>query len=833
MDKMLILHEGCHDIKEDRLSERFIEHASPDLPLIHVNENREIGCSESVFAMELVGVVYSRNRHENAYRDVAGRVAAKEYTHSLMTGLSLNQRLEFVYTAGSDLHGRSSLNWRILGRSVGKSPEEAVKRAEYLWQNISLSLDTVGKEYVFSPVREKDKLLEDRFKDNWRGIIRPRGISINATQRLIGFARGSGFSEEMLQVIAAPLTENDAAKSLDSALGTLACPAPVRLVISVTFVRLSIDELQKVVTSLKWLQNRECKSIRYNQEIEECVEDEKIIDGLIHNLQLWVKYPYGYRVSCVTISERPIPQSLIRMVGSEVFNGSPVTFRVEDAGSEGTITKAHTIDRHRPGIIDLSDCINADSPFPSLFPETSSLIECGIKRAYKESPPDVAGGGILLGVNADHPERKVRLPRPDRSRHCYIIGATGTGKSTLLYNMIIQDIENGEGVAVIDPHGDLYKQVLCAIPKQRINDVVLVDPCDFEHAVGINFLECKGRHKNVQVNYITNEMIKIFDRLYDLRQTGGPMFEQYMRNALLLVMDNEFPGATLMDIPMVFEDSEYRDFLLERCNNTFVVNFWKRQAEKAGGDASLNNIAPYITCKLNQFTTNALLRPIIGQSRSAIDFRELMDMGKILLVNLSKGLLGELDTQLLGMLVIGKIFSSAMERISIPAENRKPMFLYVDEFQNFTTDTVAYLLSEARKFGLHLTLSNQNLAQLSANRGKQNILDSVLGNVGNILIFRLGIIDAERMDIYTRPELHAQDIQELPDFHIAGRLLVRNSPSQPFVFRTLPAFMEVKDRINSTRIINLSRQRYTKPTEAVEKDIIGRRLKIKCVGSSV
>ena len=307
-----------------------------------------------------------------------------------------------------------------------------------------------------------------------------------------------------------------------------------------------------------------------------------------------------------------------------------------------------------------------------------------------------------------------------------------------------------------------------------------------------------------------------------MRMAGGPIFEQYMRNALLLAMDSEYAGATLMDIQMVFEDRDFRNFLLEKCKNPIVENFWRKQAEEAGGEASLRNMAPYITSKLNQFTTNALLRPIIGQPKSTINFREIIDSGKIFLVNLSKGLLGQSDTQLLGMLIIGKIFTAAMSRVKSRMERRRPMFLYVDEFQNFTTDTVAYLLSEARKFGLYLTLANQNLAQLSATSGRQNILDAVLGNVGTTLIFRLGAVDAAKMDVYTRPELQAQDLQELPDFHAAGRLLVKNSPSRPFVFKTISG-LEVRDGIDVNSIVSASRRKYAMPTKQVEEGITARR----------
>lgn len=415
-----------------------------------------------------------------------------------------------------------------------------------------------------------------------------------------------------------------------------------------------------------------------------------------------------------------------------------------------------------------------------------------------------------------------RLAEVDRSRHTYIAGATGSGKSTLLFNMIAQDIADGEGVCLIDPHGDLYRDVLDAVPPGRAKDVVLFDPCDFDYAVGLNFLECDGPHPQVRMNLIANEMIKIFDRLYDLRQTGGPMFELYMRNALLLVMDNGTPG-TLMDVLRIFEDKDHREHLKRICKNPLVVRFWSEQAERAGGEASLANITPYITSKLNQFTHNALLRPIIGQLKSTLNFRQIMDHRQILLVNLSKGLLGELDAQLLGMLLIGKLFFAAMGRVAVPEARRTPFNWYIDEFQNFTTDTLAHLLSESRKFGIRLTLANQNLAQLNQVHGRENLMEAVLGNVGNLCFFRMGAADAEKLATYTRPELDAQDLQYLPDFHAATRLLRNNEPMRPFVLQTLPkqkrTSADQPEGSPGRRILKNSRRCHARPVAEVEAEI--------------
>lgn len=788
----------------------------PEQPLIRVIENRESGHFEAFFALDLAGVRRREEIRKYYNSDEKQNADAGLYCNSLLAGMSECKRLDFVYTCGRKVRGHEFFEWKIIGNSAGHSTENAVEKAKQLWQSLSVFLGNAGKDYCFDLVNKPEKLDVARIEKPWMAEIKPSGIAIDGgRQRKIGFTVKNEPDSRPNTVIV-PYSMDKIISSLDSVVtGAIKCPAPVSLVLSIIPFTLSMDELKRIGAALEWLHNGETKRIRYHHELKSGVEELKALNGFKRNLMLWLKNPAGLRIACRAISEKPIPPTYLSMVGNEVFHGCPISIKTnqethhEDSGDE---------------ILDLCGCINKDSVMPPLFPGINTLIDCGTTRVYMQPALNLPETGILMGRTSDN--KDVHFNQTDRSRHCYIIGATGTGKSTLLYNMVRQDIENDEGVVLIDPHGDLYKQVLISVPKRRAKDVVLIDPCDFDYAVGINFLESNDFYRPVQMNFIVNEMIKIFDRLYDLRQTGGPLFEQYMRTALLLIMDDEFGGATLMDLPTVFEDSEYRRFLKDKCKDPFVESFWTKQAEEAGGDASLKNIAPYITSKLNQFTTNALLRPIIGQSKSTINFRDAIDEGKIILVNLSKGLLGEMDTQLLGMLIIGKIFSSAMGRVSLSPEKRRPLFLYVDEFQNFTTDTVAHLLSEARKFGICLTLANQNLAQLSTNSGRQNILDAVLGNVGTMLLFRLGAVDAGKMEIYTRPELQAQDLQELPDFHAVGRLLVNNSPSKPFVFKTLPA-ENGADRIDTDFVIEASRWRYSTLIKQVEADILKRKTACK------
>jgi len=307
------------------------------------------------------------------------------------------------------------------------------------------------------------------------------------------------------------------------------------------------------------------------------------------------------------------------------------------------------------------------------------------------------------------------------------------------------------------------------------------------------------------------------------------MFEQYFRGALQLIMSEDTTPRTLVDTSAVFEHKEFRDALIRKCGDALLTDFWK-MAESAGGETKLSNLAPYIVCKLNSFVHNAMLRPIIGQSKSTIDFRQIMDRRRILLVNLSRGSLGELDMRLLGMVVLTKLMCAAMGRLDIAASRRMPFYLYVDEFQNFSTDATASLLSESRKFGLCLTLANQNLSQLSMGKGRENLVHSVLGNVGSLALFRLGPQDAEQLATYTRPQFGPEDLQTLPNFHAAARLLTTTGPTTPFVFQTYPASAQNSDSTVLRRILK-ARYRYCASIKAIEEDIRCRREEIRAMKS--
>ncbi len=438
-----------------------------------------------------------------------------------------------------------------------------------------------------------------------------------------------------------------------------------------------------------------------------------------------------------------------------------------------------------------------------------------LKRSMaKQSPAPVemAQDGITIGVNrygAD--ETPVRFAPADRLRHCYVIGQTGTGKTGLIKNMIIQDIKNGEGVAFIDPHGNDIEDVLAAIPPERMQDVIYFDPAYTARPMGLNMLEY-DRSRPEMKTFVVDEVYGIFRKLYaDVPEAFGPMFEQYYRNAVQLVVEDPDSGSTFVEIPRVFADKAFRDLKLSRCPNPIIVQFWRKIAEQAQGDASLGDIAPYITSKFDVFLANDIMRPIVSQEKSAFNFREIMDGKKIFLANLSKGRLGERNTSLLGLILVSKFLQAAFSRVDTRSD-LPTFYMYIDEFQNFATPSIATILSEARKYKLSLTIAHQFIAQL-----EENIRDAVIGNVGTKISMRIGTTDAEFLEKQFAPTFTAQDLENLPNRNAVAALLVGGTPARPFTIETqnLPPF----DFTHIDELKQLSYQRFGRVREEVEAEI--------------
>jgi hypothetical protein len=434
------------------------------------------------------------------------------------------------------------------------------------------------------------------------------------------------------------------------------------------------------------------------------------------------------------------------------------------------------------------------------------------KSATAPAPGDIPELGVLLGINNFRgAQQKIYIQNEDRLRHLYLVGQTGTGKSALLKNIVIQDIKSGAGVCFIDPHGTDVLDILSAIPPERIGDIIYFDPAHIERPMGLNMLEY-DESRPEQQSLIVDELLGIFNKLFDMKATGGPAFEQYFRNAALLVMADPQSGNTLLDIARIFSDESFRARKLVACKNPIVVRFWTGIAEQATGEQGLQNYAPYITSKFDAFTANEFVRPIIAQQQSAFNFREIMDTKKILLVNLSKGRLGDLNANLLGLVIVGKFLIAALSRADSFGKELPPFYLHIDEFQNFATPSIATILSEARKYKLSLTVAHQFIAQLT-----DEIKDAVFGNVGSLCSFRIGADDAEFLEKQFAPVFTAKDLMQVDNFNAFVRLLVGGKPALPFNIETLPFVSGSLDKVDAMR--ELSYLKYGRPRQDIEEEV--------------
>jgi hypothetical protein len=436
-------------------------------------------------------------------------------------------------------------------------------------------------------------------------------------------------------------------------------------------------------------------------------------------------------------------------------------------------------------------------------------------------PTDYDRERMWLGRNIYRGQIKEIFMLPeDRVRHVYVIGQTGTGKTRFIAGMARRDILAGRGVAFVDPHGSDVQDILEHIPPERAEDVIYFDPADTARPIGLNMLEF---YSPEQKTFVINEMLNIFDKLYDLKKTGGPIFEQYMRNAILLMMEDVESGNTLLEISRILSDEGYRKYKLSKSTNVEIINFWEKQAEKAGGEAALQNVVPYVTSKLTSFVSNDIMRPIIAQQKSTIDFRWAMDNKKIVLVNLAKGRIGEMNAYLLGMVIVGKILGAALSRVDSDPMSLATFYLYIDEFQNFLTDSVVTILSEARKYRLSLNIAHQFLGQLNREGGDTKIRDAIFGNVGTKIVMRTGIEDAQVFEKEFAPEFTAADINKQPNQHAYARLLVGGRYPPPFTIHTNDAWVYAQygqgNKELAETIRQISRLQFGRDREVIEAEV--------------
>lgn len=439
------------------------------------------------------------------------------------------------------------------------------------------------------------------------------------------------------------------------------------------------------------------------------------------------------------------------------------------------------------------------------------------KAGNAPAPIEMGGDGILLGINSYRGrDTEIHIAKEDRMRHVYVIGQTGTGKTTILKNMIAQDIRNGDGCCFIDPHGSDVQEILSYIPKERIDDVIYFDPAYTARPMGLNMLEFDPRFPE-QKTFVVNELMGIFNKLFDMKTSGGPMFEQYFKNSAFLIMEDPESGCTLLEISRVLSDKAFRDMKLAKCKNPIIKQFWV-SAEQTTGEQSLANFVPYITSKFDNFISNDIMRPVVLQEKSVFNFRKIMDEKKILLVNLSKGRLGDINANLIGLVLVGKIQMAALSRVDMFGKPMNDFYLYIDEFQNVTTDSIASILSEARKYRLSLTIAHQYISQL-----EENIKNAVFGNVGNMMVYRISSEDANFVEQKFKPVFTASDILKLDNFNSYVSMLVNGTPTKPFSMTSHWSLLKEKGNPEIVESLKeLSYLKYGRDRDEIEAEILAK-----------
>ena len=529
-----------------------------------------------------------------------------------------------------------------------------------------------------------------------------------------------------------------------------------------------------------------------------------------------VKLPFDVSIRVLfvpTLADKDTAQTKVRELAGAFrqFNQPHLNgFEIADIDSK------EVLKRFRERVIDEPFVLNTEEiatifHLPNIEVKTPNIYWVNSKKL--EPPIDLPDPSkekeltVLGKTNYRGADKLFGIRQEDRRRHVYVIGKTGMGKSTLLENMIISDIREGKGVAVVDPHGDLADSVLDNIPSNRTNDVIVFDPADREFPVAFNMLENIDPAMN---SVVASGLVGIFKKLY--ADSWGPRLEHILRNTILSLLES--PGMTMLGIPRMLVDGDFRRKVVRQISDPIVKKFWKDEFEAMQERQRTEAVAP-IQNKVGQFLSSSIIRNIVGQPKSMVDLRFAMDKKKIFVCNLSKGKIGEDNSSLLGSMIITKFQLDAMSRSNVPEKDRIDFYLYVDEFQNFATDSFATILSEARKYRLNLTMANQYIAQMP-----EEVSDAVFGNVGSLLAFQVGFDDAEYISKQLSEIALPNDLVQLPKYNLYTKLLIDGMPSQPFSASTLPPIATEIEEGRREKVIKFSRERYAKSRDVVEDKIV-------------
>lgn len=597
---------------------------------------------------------------------------------------------------------------------------------------------------------------------------------------------------------------------------------PLQLIIRLQTTKATRFQQKLMDTHIRLCERHLWTGVPYQQSLQHLVKP--IMNSLIK--QQTELTNHAFHVGVFLASEHPIDSALGDVVGQAI------TVRNTLSGNQNLLLGGYSVvsadvkripDSHY--FPDKTPCTVGEAACAFRLPSPPMVEVPGLpirrSRTLLALLPDVAHeaeDGVDLCRNIHNGMfQPVRLPADDRMRHIVMLGATGCGKSTMMERMIMQDIFAGRGLAVIDPHGEMADNIQGKIPESRMKDVILFDVLDRERPLGFNLLSYRSIEER---DFIIDELYTTLDQMYDMHSTGGPMFESYMRGMLRLQMGSkrfEDYKPTLLEFNNCFVDEEFRHWLVDRNDEKMTRDFIK-EVEKAGGEAHLNNMSPYVTSKFNRFINDATLKNILGQEESALNFEEIMAQGKILLVKLGKGRFGSLVSSLLANQLVAHFKHAAMKRGEMRPEERRDFYLYVDECQNLPASNFTELLSEARKYRMGLVLATQHASQLRSMHEKNDLLSAILGNVGTLVIFRLGQEDASLLAQSLYPYFSAMDIIGLPNWQGYCRLQVRNHAVTPFSFESVMDKTPYDPEV-ARKVRDLSRQTYGCDVETIRKQI--------------
>lgn len=765
-----------------------------------------------VFAMRITSLTkYERETQELLSPD--GWVAEQRLWHqklvagllSRLPGRSVELRYLLLRSDASEAH----LGLYFIGRVEHGDPAMAQQNAEELWVDLQSLLQLNARQLGVAAVgcEEDLRAILHPFTTTALAELRREGVTLPTEEPgvSIGFGpKPESITPPQTVIVPRPLPEKHSL--LKVFCETLAQNHSPLLV----SIRLDCDQANLPIM----------KKIVIPEELQATPEHSRVLRERIADLYGGTTAACSLRI--YVASPERLSSALLNVLGNELLSTETSLWRAHRIATEHLSQAVHEFEI-KPVSLDDAETMTTvytvgEASQAFRLPIVLSDGYLGLptsKPQYAFIPRHLPTTGALLGIkHTPEGDIPIRIPDEDRTKHIYILGQTGTGKSTLLTSMVLSDIDAGKGVCVLDPHGDLIEFLLPRIPKERADDLIHLDPgANVDRPFGLNILEASTDQEK---DFFSNEFISFLKREFDPNLQGivGPQFEQAVRAATYTVMDYQ-DGGTVAEISRLFESPAFLRDRLKSLKNPVARFYWDDIWQRKA-DFHKSEILGYITSKFDRFRTNSLMRNIIGQVKSSINFRAAMDTGSILLVNLSKGILGDLNSNFLGTIFLSRLYASAMSRQELPIDQRRPFYLYIDEFHNFAIDAMESMLSEIRKYGVGLVLAHQNQAQLP-----EKLREAVLGNVNSTIFFRPGAPDANRVHLYLQNRFTEAELLTFPNWHAIARILVDNAPTMPFVFSTVRDERKPNQELaNAYR--ELCRLKYGKPRELVEQEIAER-----------